>query len=402
LGSSGKLHKATYGDFMQFAIIFFGIIAAAILGTLVDWLLKGILDVKPTIRSVVIIVFACVAFASIASFSQIFSENKIVSLIEARATSTTEPHNINNITPEPLSMSTDWVLFSKGSMGGRNNIFMVNLTDRAEVQLTQGESDDVDPAWSFDRKYIVFSSDRKPHHGNFQIYIMDSNGDNQRQITSSSGDNTEASWSVANQEIVFSSNRSGIWQIHKMNKDGSGQVALTDTAESNNYPTWSPDGKKIAFSSLRDGHWEIYIMNSDGTEQQRITDSSQGIYRINCDGSPSSESETSPAHSKNPSWSGDGTVIIFQGGYDNGFQFCQNWDIFAISPDGTNIRRIYMFDTDEAEPSWSEKDDMFAFKSATLNNGYDIFIRNIDGSYQNKLIENKDYYTVIQGINWSR
>ncbi len=387
---------------MQFTIIFLGIIAAAILGTLVDWLLKGILDVKPTIRSVVIVIFACIALASIASISQIFSENKILSSIEARPTTTPETHNINNITPEPLSMSTDWVLFSKGSMGSRSGIFIVNVTDRAEVQLTLAEGNDIDPAWSPDRKYIIFSSDRNPHRGNFQIYIMDSNGDNQKQLTSSSGDNTSPSWSLNNQEIVFSSNRSGTWQIYKMSKDGAGQTALTDTSEDNNYPAWSPDGQKIAFASLRDGHWEIYIMNSDGTEQKRITDSSQGIYRINCDGSPSTVTETSPAHSKNPSWSADGKTIIFEGGYDNGYQFCQDWDIFAINPDGTNIQRIYMFDTDETNPSWAEEDNLFAFTSAALNEGNDIFVRSIDGSYQTKLLENNDYYDIVKGINWSR
>ncbi|MCK5246231.1 PD40 domain-containing protein, partial [Candidatus Bipolaricaulota bacterium] len=36
-------------------------------------------------------------------------------------------------------------------------------------------------------------------------------------------------------------------------------------------PSWSMDGSRIVFQSSRDGNSEIYIMNANGSFQQRLT-----------------------------------------------------------------------------------------------------------------------------------
>jgi Tol biopolymer transport system component len=42
------------------------------------------------------------------------------------------------------------------------------------------------------------------------------------------------------------------------------------------YPSWSPDGTKIVFVSTRDGNYEIYVMNADGSGQMRLTNNNDG------------------------------------------------------------------------------------------------------------------------------
>ena len=80
-------------------------------------------------------------------------------------------------------------------------------------QLTTQTADDGHPAWSPDGKRIAFTSDRT---GNFDIWVMDSDGSNQRQLT------THTVWDAV--------------------------------------PAWSPDGRKIAFESDRTGNFDICVL----------------------------------------------------------------------------------------------------------------------------------------------
>ena len=84
-------------------------------------------------------------------------------------------------------------------------------------------------------------------------------------------------------KIIFQSKIDGNWEIYVMNADGNNQTRLTDNSADDVYPTWSPDGTKIAFHSNRDGNWEIYVMNADGSNQINLTNNNtdDAIYVIN-------------------------------------------------------------------------------------------------------------------------
>ena len=105
-----------------------------------------------------------------------------------------------------------------------------------------------------------------------------------------------------------------------MNADGSGQTRLTDNPEGNSYPSWSPDGTKIVFTSNRDFSGEIYVMNADGSEQTNLT------------GKAGENTEHQHSH---PSWSPDGTKIAFT--YSRSFVPGQ---INVMNADGSGQTRI--------------------------------------------------------------
>jgi TolB protein len=48
------------------------------------------------------------------------------------------------------------------------------------------------------------------------------------------------------------------------------------------FPSWSPDGTRIVFYSNRDGPAQIYVMDADGSNQRNISNN--------------------PYHDKNPVW----------------------------------------------------------------------------------------------------
>ena len=60
-------------------------------------------------------------------------------------------------------------------------------------------------------------------------------------------------WSPVADDIAFQSDRGGNWDIYVMNADGSNQRPITNHPTSDRWPDWSPDGKKITFTSRRVG-----------------------------------------------------------------------------------------------------------------------------------------------------
>ena len=113
---------------------------------------------------------------------------------------------------------------------------------------------------------IAFSSDRD---GNWEIYVMDADGKNQRRLTNNRHDDWFPSWSPDGERIAFVSDRDGNKDIYVMDADGKNERRLTRNPSPDTNPSWSPDGKRIVFVSHRDGNKEIYVMNADGARQVR-------------------------------------------------------------------------------------------------------------------------------------
>jgi len=128
-----------------------------------------------------------------------------------------------------------------------------------------------------------------------QICIMDADGKNRKQLTNK-GNHGYQTWSPDGQKIAFASNQDGDYEIYIMDIDGNILQKLTDNKADDTHPSWSPDGQKIGFMSNQDGNNEIYLMDSDGKNQERLTNNNTD------DGLPV--------------WSPDGTKIAFESNRD--------------------------------------------------------------------------------------
>ncbi len=108
----------------------------------------------------------------------------------------------------------------------------------------------------------------------FELYVMDSDGTNQRRIPNVPGGAGFASWSPDGEQIVYATAtpppNPGA-DIHVISRDGAGDKQLTHAEGVSEYPCWSPDGTEIAFQTSRDGNFEIYVMQADGSNLRRLT-----------------------------------------------------------------------------------------------------------------------------------
>ena len=91
------------------------------------------------------------------------------------------------------------------------------------------------------------------------------------QLTSNTADDAYPVISFDGSKIAFYSNVDGDYEIYVINSNGSGLTQLTSNTAGDWYPSISGDGSKIAFQSNVGGDLEIYVVNVDGTGLTQLT-----------------------------------------------------------------------------------------------------------------------------------
>ncbi len=137
---------------------------------------------------------------------------------------------------------------------------------------------------------IAFASDRD---GNYEIYVMDSDGSNATRLTHNDASDLHPDWSADGSKIAFQSTVNLSTAIYIINADGSGLVNLTQNPSADyRYPAWSPDGTQLAFTAYTGGGTDIYVIAADGTGLTKVVDGNSERYYLF------------------PTWSPDGTSIL--------------------------------------------------------------------------------------------
>ena len=222
-------------------------------------------------------------------------------------------------------------------------IYVMNPDGTNLINLTQSpERADMSSSWSPDGKQIVFGSIDLPF--NQDIWVMDADGGNPRNLTNHPAIDRSPDWSPAGQQIAFESDRNrdwefehavwGNWEIYVMNTDGANPINLTNHLSVDREPDWSPDGNQIVFTSDRDGNREIYVMNADGTNSINLTNHL--------------------AADNGPAWSPDGMRIAFNSNRDGDWEKDpkDNWEIYVMNADGTNPINLTNHLSWDSGPAW--------------------------------------------------
>lgn len=155
------------------------------------------------------------------------------------------------------------------------DIYKMNLKSKVKTRVTRHYSDDVDPHINAAGDLMTFLSGRS---GRAMIYTTDPRNieKNVKRISYVGRFNAAPRFSPDGREIVFSSWVDNRFDLYKIDSNGNNLVRLTKNFGSNEEPWFSPDGQFIVFSSQRvmsrtKAVQNIYIMNREGEIIRKIT-----------------------------------------------------------------------------------------------------------------------------------
>lgn len=288
----------------------------------------------------------------------------------------------------------------------------VNLTPSARRQTNSGSMDsarqvsfaregsDLDPTVSRDGRQIVFASTQ--HNDNSDLYVKGTSSRVVTRITASTGDDIMPSISPDGQRVAFASNRNGSWDIFVTGIDGGKAIQITDDPSDDLHPSWSPDGTRVVFSRFGEisERWELWVTpvaNAGGSQfigfglfpewntvagtgangadqivfqlERERGARSFAIWTLDfADGQVGNQTEiasTTDTALINPSWSPDGTNVVYTeipipGTPGNGDVGRPEWArLWMVGVDGSARVRLSDGPTLAMMPSWGADDKLY-------------------------------------------
>src|SRR5215510_6769248 len=280
-------------------------------------------------------------------------------------------------------------------------IYLVSVETGEKRKVTApsaGSTGDSYPAFAPDGKTLAFI--RSSSRATTDLYLLSLGGGATRRLTFDNTSILGLAWTSDGREIVFASRRGGsiysLWRIPaaggtperlptigqsvgspaisrqgghlaytqylddqniwRLELDAAGRAgaatSLISSTLDDNGPDYSPDGRKVVFASNRSGGFGIWVCDRDGTNPVQLID--RGPYLTGT-----------------PRWSPDGRWIAFDSrSNDTGRE--GNADIYVISAEGGQPRRLTSDPAEDVTPSWS-RDGKWIYFGSTRSGGMQIW-----------------------------
>lgn len=272
---------------------------------------------------------------------------------------------IFNLTGNRGVIGSKIAFVSNGS--GNKEIYLCEFDGYNPKQLTHNKTITIFPAWSYDAKWIAYTSYAKGNpdiyikhlrqkrgaivaqkginitpswipnrlglgavlsfSGDQEIYLLTETGKIIKRLTYNRGIDISPSFSPDGKMMAFVSKRSGSPQIHIMDLSSEKVRRLTFQGKYNTQPCWSPKGEQIAYSAMTKGQIDIFVIDVNNGNPIQLT--------------------YNAGSNESPSWSPDGSLIAFSSTRKGSSK------IYVMTAYGTEQRCLLTLPKEQTEPKWS-------------------------------------------------
>jgi TolB protein len=233
---------------------------------------------------------------------------------------------------------------------GNWEIWLMDWDGANQRQITRHGALSILPSWSPDNERMVYTSFAR---GTSDMYIINRRGGGRMRINSGLALNTSATFSPVSNDIAFVGSVRGNPDIYLIKDDGTNLRRLTTTTSVESTPEWSPNGRQIAFTSGRAGSPQIYVMDAEGTN----------VRRISYDGNWNDDAVFSP----------DGEKLAYTSRVNGRFQI-------RVANLITGESSIIAGEGSNEQPTWSPDGQWIAFQSDRRNRTWQVYRMRADGS----------------------
>jgi Tol biopolymer transport system component len=265
------------------------------------------------------------------------------------------PKRITNVSDSyPVESPDGRSIAFQSNRTGNWEIYVMNADGKGLKQLTQNNAADNSPCWSPDGRKLLFVSERDGKEYNSEIYMMNEDGSQQKRLTVQLGDDSHPKFTPDGMHIIFNSARTtpdfnADWsdqvnEIFMMDLDGKNVRQITSFKTISTFPSVSPDGKKIAFRKVTNSpalNWDISVNRKNRNSE---------VFVMNIDGTGEVNISNSPAFDGWPTWSPDGSTVIFSSNRRGPANVGQ---LFVVDPEGKVIKQITRGEGGFVQPSFS-------------------------------------------------
>lgn len=230
----------------------------------------------------------------------------LLTMVDDSPTVTLAPSATLEPTLAPSDTPTPWPTPTGGGAGqiafaskasGNFQIYVINSDGTGRRQITNLPEGACQPDWSPDGMRLVFISPCETindYYPGSAMYIINEDGKGLLPLPTLAGGDYDPKWSPNGDQIAFTSLRnSGRPHLHVLNLEDNTVTAISEKFLTDFQPSWSPDGQQIAFISTRKQGQQVWVMDADGKKPQQLTRKNNGILNYR------------------PSFSPDGKSIIF-------------------------------------------------------------------------------------------
>ena len=244
---------------------------------------------------------------------------------------------------------------------------------------------------------------------------------NEKCLTANTFDDRYASYSPSGDKIVFESNRDGNWEIYIMDSNGMNAQRITYHTGDDRRPTWHPNGEKIIFESTRTGKNQLYILSLKESDIAQIThfftgnpifasfspggdlialslqesENTSNILLIDSKGNTIKKLTNNDKRNFYPKWSQDGSEIVYFSRKDTKNQ---DDEIYKLNIENSTESRLTDWPKHNFCPSWSEDNSKIAYVTSMEGTRPEIYIMDSNGENQIRITNNDDGDTLP---NWS-